>query len=99
MKLYECKDNWLNHMNLFMKYIFIAPIYLYKMILSPFLGRQCRYTPTCSTYMVQAIEGHGVKKGLALGTKRFCKCHPFAKTHFEKTKGYDPVPENKEDRS
>ncbi len=79
-----------------MKFILIIPIKLYQWLISPILGRNCRYTPTCSAYMKQAIDTHGVKKGVVLGTKRFCKCHPFAKTHFEQTKGYDPVPENKE---
>lgn len=76
-----------------MKYIFIIPIKLYQWLLSPLLGKNCRYVPTCSAYMVEAIEVHGCKKGLALGTKRFCKCHPFAKTHHDETRGYDPVPE------
>jgi putative membrane protein insertion efficiency factor len=75
-----------------MKYILLIPIQFYKWFISPLLGSNCRYTPSCSTYMKQAIEMHGSGKGLVLGTKRFCKCHPFAKTHFEETKGYDPVP-------
>ncbi len=79
-----------------MKYILLIPIQFYKWFVSPLLGigPKCRYTPSCSTYMKQAIDTHGIQKGLVLGTKRFCKCHPFAKTHFEKTKGYDPVPRN-----
>jgi len=47
--------------------------------------------------MVQAIETHGTIKGGWMGIKRFCKCHPFARKHYETTKGYDPVP-TKEDK-
>jgi len=47
--------------------------------------------------MIQAVETHGVIKGVALGIKRFAKCHPFAKTHWEKTGGYDPVPDKDEE--
>lgn len=75
-----------------MKYILIIPVRFYQIFISPFLGRNCRYTPTCSSYMIDAVEEHGLIKGGWFGIKRFCKCHPFAKTHLEKTKGYDPVP-------
>lgn len=78
-----------------MKFVITSFVKLYQFTLSPLLGKNCRYTPTCSAYMIQAVETHGTIKGVHLGIKRFCKCHPFAKTHFEKTKGYDPVP-NKE---
>jgi putative membrane protein insertion efficiency factor len=46
-----------------------------------------RFTPTCSTYAIQAIERHGPVKGVWLGTKRICRCHPWGRS------GYDPVPE------
>ena len=45
----------------------------------------CRFTPTCSEYMVESIEYYGVRKGLFLGFKRILRCHPFGKY------GYDPV--------
>ena len=48
----------------------------------------CRFTPTCSEYMKQAIEKYGVRKGVKLGIKRLLKCHPFGKY------GYDPLKEN-----
>lgn len=46
----------------------------------------CRYQPTCSQYMIEAIETHGVIKGVCLGTKRILRCHPWGGS------GYDPVP-------
>jgi len=49
----------------------------------------CRFVPTCSEYMKQAIIKYGSFKGLYLGIKRIIRCHPFGKY------GYDPVPENK----
>jgi len=55
-------------------------------MLSPFLGNNCRFYPTCSTYMYEAIQTHGVMKGIFLGTRRLFKCHPFHPG------GYDPVP-------
>ncbi|PCI01721.1 MAG: membrane protein insertion efficiency factor YidD [Alphaproteobacteria bacterium] len=75
-----------------MKWIIIFPVRLYQTFISPIIGKNCRYTPTCSSYMITAVQTHGVTRGGWIGIKRFCKCHPFAKTHFEKTKGYDPVP-------
>lgn len=50
----------------------------------------CRYTPTCSNYMMEAIEVHGVFKGLLLGIKRILRCNPFGGY------GYDPVPMKEE---
>ncbi len=59
---------------------------LYRMGVSPLLGRNCRFEPTCSQYMTQALSKHGVLKGLLLGLRRVLRCHPFSKG------GYDPVP-------
>lgn len=50
------------------------------------LGPKCRFTPTCSTYALQAIEKYGPFKGLWLALKRISRCHPFGGS------GYDPVP-------
>ncbi|MEX2492283.1 MAG: membrane protein insertion efficiency factor YidD [Nitrospirales bacterium] len=58
----------------------------YQYGISPFVGVCCRFEPTCSHYMVQAIEKHGSVKGLWLGMSRFLKCHPFH------SGGLDPVP-------
>lgn len=70
-----------------LKTFLISFIKGYKFILSPLLGQNCRFYPTCSTYTIQAIEDHGSIKGLFLGTKRLLKCHPYYKGDF-----IDPVP-------
>jgi len=59
----------------------------YKYIISPFLGYNCRFHPSCSEYTEEAINKHGVLKGGWLGFKRICRCHPFGKS------GIDNVPE------
>jgi putative membrane protein insertion efficiency factor len=58
----------------------------YKLTLSPWVGRQCRFTPTCSDYAAQALIEHGPLRGGALAAWRLCRCHPFGGS------GYDPVP-------
>jgi len=70
-----------------MQKILISGIKAYQYILSPFLGANCRYIPTCSQYTVEAITKHGALKGVALGVSRVCRCHPLHKG------GYDPVPD------
>ena len=59
----------------------------YQVIISPLIGPRCRYLPTCSSYMLEAIETHGVIAGVTLGLKRVARCHPWGQH------GYDPVPE------
>lgn len=59
----------------------------YKLAISPYLGRSCRFHPSCSDYAAQAIQRHGALKGMALSGCRLCKCHPWH------AGGYDPVPE------
>lgn len=73
-----------------MKWLIFIPVKFYQYCISPLMPPRCRFTPTCSEYMIQAVEQHGVGKGTIMGIKRFCRCHPFAKTH-----GYDPVPDKK----
>lgn len=58
----------------------------YQIFISPMLGANCRYQPTCSRYMVEALHKHGPIKGLWLGLKRIGSCHPWGGS------GYDPVP-------
>ncbi|BBB26846.1 conserved hypothetical protein [Amphritea japonica ATCC BAA-1530] len=65
---------------------FIFLIRIYQYLISPFLGPNCRFYPTCSAYTLEAIETHGVLKGFWLGIKRIGKCHPGHPG------GYDPVP-------
>ena len=66
--------------------IFILPIRAYQILISPLLGQNCRFTPTCSSYMIQAIEEWGIFKGTWMGLKRISKCHPWG------PHGHDPVP-------
>lgn len=75
-------------MNRILKKIFILPIRFYQIAISPLLGSTCRYQPTCSHYMVQAIEEWGVLRGTWKGLKRIFRCHPWG------DHGYDPVPKN-----
>ena len=69
-----------------MKKACLLLIRLYQKTLSPLLGNQCRFWPTCSEYAYGAIERHGAFRGICLGVKRILKCHPFHEG------GYDPVP-------
>lgn len=66
--------------------VFLLIIRFYQRAISPLLGKNCRFYPTCSSYTYEAIETHGVVKGIFLGIKRIIKCHPFHPG------GYDPVP-------
>ena len=65
--------------------IFISFIKFYKKIISPFLGSNCRFHPSCSEYAIEAFNEYGLFKGLLLSTKRILKCNPLFKG------GYDPV--------
>ena len=58
----------------------------YQLFLSPHLGSNCRYTPTCSAYMIEALGTHGALRGLALGLRRIGRCQPWG------GHGHDPVP-------
>ena len=64
----------------------IALVRGYQKVISPLLGHNCRFTPTCSQYMIQAIQVHGPAKGLLLGLWRILRCNPFGRP------GLDPVP-------
>ena len=65
---------------------FVAFIRMYQLIISPCLGPQCRYTPTCSQYGLEALKKYGPVKGLWLTIKRIVRCHPWG------GHGHDPVP-------
>jgi hypothetical protein len=64
-------------------------IWVYRATLSPFVGRQCRYEPTCSRFGLEALKEYGAFTGSWMTVKRIGRCHPFAKG------GYDPVPPQK----
>ena len=68
-----------------MQRIIIAALRGYKLLISPLLPSACRYYPTCSEYMLDAVAKHGVLKGIWMGLKRLGRCHPFH------AGGYDPV--------
>ncbi|MDC7238037.1 MAG: membrane protein insertion efficiency factor YidD [Sphaerochaetaceae bacterium] len=70
-----------------LRFIYLIPVYLYKGILSPYIGGSCIYSPTCSTYFSQAVSKHGILKGTVLGVIRIARCSKFY------IGGYDPVPE------
>lgn len=69
--------------------VLIALVRLYQITLSPWLGRQCRFAPTCSNYFIEAVRSRGAVRGAALGVWRVLRCNPFSKG------GYDPVPDGK----
>lgn len=71
--------------------IALLALRIYKGSVSPWLGGGCRFEPTCSIYMYQAIERFGVLRGVWLGLQRLARCQPFSKKF-----GYDPVPEKTE---
>lgn len=56
--------------------IFLAPVYLYRYTLSAFMGRTCRHMPSCSEYMIEAVEKHGIWPGGWMGFARICRCRP-----------------------
>lgn len=70
----------------YLRKIAIFPVLVYQYVISPIFPASCRYSPTCSQYMKEAILKHGVLKGSWLGFKRIARCHPWA------GHGHDPVP-------
>ena len=73
-----------------MKNWLVAPLILliriYQYVFRPFLGRSCRFHPSCSEYAGEALQRHGLLKGLWLAVRRVSRCHPWSPG------GYDPVP-------
>ncbi len=64
--------------------VLIALVRLYQLTLSPIIGQQCRFQPTCSHYMIGAVRKYGAIRGAWKGTLRICRCHPWHPG------GYDP---------
>ena len=73
-----------------MKFILSLLIKFYQFFISPWLGRNCRFYPTCSEYAYESINTHGTIKGLVFALRRLLKCHPFCNG------GYDPIPKKTE---
>jgi len=67
------------------QWLLIGGLKAYKWILSPVLPSACRFYPTCSEYMREAVERHGAARGVWMGVRRLLRCHPF------QAGGYDPV--------
>ena len=68
---------------------FLMLVRFYQVAISPFTPAACRFEPTCSSYMLEALKTHGLFNGLFLGIKRILSCHPWGRS------GYDPVPPKK----
>ena len=69
-----------------MVWIIGAVIRLYQWVISPHLGRVCRYSPSCSAYALEALGRHGAWRGSWLAARRIVRCHPLGSS------GFDPVP-------
>ena len=67
-------------------WLLLLPIYFYKTAISPLTPPSCRFSPSCSTYAIEAIRRHGPQRGLYLAIRRILRCHPWGGS------GYDPVP-------
>jgi putative membrane protein insertion efficiency factor len=65
-------------------WILVAVVRVYQLLLSPLLGRRCRFEPTCSVYFIEAVQKYGVIRGTYRGILRICRCHPWHPG------GYDP---------
>ena len=76
--------------------IIILPVIIfirvYQLLISPMIGQNCRYLPTCSEYTIGCLKHFGLIKGTILSLKRISKCHPWG------SHGYDPVPNNLEEK-
>ena len=74
-------------------WVAIGLVRLYQGLISPLIGPRCRFTPTCSSYAIEALKSYGFVKGCWLSSKRLLKCHPL------NAGGFDPVPPvQKQDR-
>ena len=69
-----------------MKSLLTGLIRAYQLLLGPWWGGRCRFTPTCSEYAIEAIEAHGPLRGTWLASRRLARCHPWCEG------GFDPVP-------
>ncbi len=70
----------------------IVFIRCYQLFISPIIGQNCRYLPTCSEYTIECLKQFGLIKGIFLSIRRVSKCHPWG------SHGYDPIPNNLEEK-
>lgn len=68
-----------------LRFIVLLPVHFYRYCISPMFPSACRYTPTCSQYMIDAVQKYGVIKGVWRGLKRIARCHPWGGS------GHDPA--------
>lgn len=73
------------------QWILVKIVRFYQLAISPYLGATCRHSPTCSSYMIEAINEWGALKGMWMGLKRLARCNPWG------TSGFDPVPKKDEE--
>lgn len=73
-----------------MKWLLMAPVWLYRRCISPLKPPTCRFHPTCSAYAMEALRTHGAWRGSWLVLRRLLRCHPFCEP------GFDPVPPRKQ---
>lgn len=76
----------MNQINAILVALFSGAIKAYRLLISPFLGAQCRFAPSCSAYALEALQLHGACRGGWFALRRICRCHPWGGC------GYDPVP-------
>ena len=70
-------------------YLLIKIIKVYQLLISPYLGNNCRYLPTCSEYFIDCLNEYGFIKGIVIGIKRMISCHPIK--FLGGSEGFDPV--------
>lgn len=78
--------------NKILTYPLILFLKIYQLFISPIIGQNCRYLPTCSEYTIECLKQFGIIKGTFLSFKRISKCHPWG------NHGYDPVPNKLEEK-
>ncbi len=82
----------MNLLTIILSKIITGLVRFYQLAISPWLGSSCRYSPTCSQYMIEAVNEWGPLKGTWLGLKRIGRCHPWG------GHGHDPVPKKEEQK-
>ena len=79
--------------------ILIFTIKIYQYLISPLLGNRCRFLPTCSEYLIEALKTQGLIIGIKLGVKRILKCHPIKRLGGSQGVDFVPIPKNKKENN